>query len=122
MQSARSPMTPARLPIPIPVCSLLFALACGTDGGDPAAAEGETAAAPATSTSEGTTIDPGGTPGAEASVTYYGHIKPMFDARCVACHQDGAIGPFALDNYEDAAAWSGSALSLIHISEPTRPY
>ena len=114
MQSARSPMTPARLPIPIPVCSLLFALACGTDGGDPAAAEGETAAAPATSTSEGTTIDPGGTTAVEASVTYYEHIKPMLDARCVACHQDGAIGPFALDNYEDAAAWSGAAAAAVH--------
>ncbi len=34
------------------------------------------------------------------ALTYYQDIKPILDARCVSCHLDGGIGPFALDSFE----------------------
>jgi len=41
--------------------------------------------------------------GAAASgLTYYADIKPIFDAKCVSCHDDGGIGPFTLTSYERA--------------------
>src|SRR5690349_4891100 len=36
------------------------------------------------------------------SVTYWQTVKPIFDAKCVTCHQQGGIAPFLLDNYADA--------------------
>ena len=38
----------------------------------------------------------------EALLTYYEHAKPILDARCAGCHSEGNIGPFSLDNYQDA--------------------
>ncbi len=40
------------------------------------------------------TLDPG--------PTYYQDVKPILDGRCVGCHTEGNIGPFALDTYENA--------------------
>ncbi|MFP4596759.1 MAG: monooxygenase [Persicimonas sp.] len=34
-------------------------------------------------------------------VTYYQHVKPIMDGRCVSCHYDGGIAPFALSSYEE---------------------
>lgn len=39
---------------------------------------------------------------------WYGEVEPVVRENCVACHQDGAIGPFVLDDYETAKAWSGA--------------
>lgn len=36
--------------------------------------------------------------------SYYGGVKDILDARCGSCHQDGAIAPFSLSNYEEASA------------------
>ncbi|HEX6986254.1 MAG TPA: alkyl hydroperoxide reductase, partial [Planctomycetaceae bacterium] len=33
-------------------------------------------------------------------------IARLLNARCVECHREGQIGPFALAGYEDAAAWA----------------
>ncbi len=41
-----------------------------------------------------------------AEVTYSKHIAPIFQDRCVECHRPGQIGPFALQNYEDAVGWA----------------
>lgn len=53
----------------------------------------------------------GGVPWTEMP-TYHEHVKPILDARCVGCHQEGGIGPFRLDRYEDAHGyrdWIASA-------------
>ena len=34
--------------------------------------------------------------------TYHQDIAPILQGRCVSCHQEGGIGPFALDNYASA--------------------
>ena len=33
-------------------------------------------------------------------VSYAKDIAPILEAKCVACHQDGGIGPFAMTNYQ----------------------
>ena len=35
-----------------------------------------------------------------ASISYAETIAPMLEQKCVACHQEGGIGPFAMDSYE----------------------
>lgn len=42
------------------------------------------------------------TPG--ESYTYHRDVKPIIDGRCVNCHSDGNIAPFALTSYEQVAA------------------
>jgi peroxiredoxin/mono/diheme cytochrome c family protein len=39
-------------------------------------------------------------------VTYSDQIARIFQKRCVECHREGQIGPFALTSYEEAAGWS----------------
>jgi hypothetical protein len=43
----------------------------------------------------------------QEKITYYQHIKPIFDARCISCHSVGEIAPFAFDTYEGAHAYRG---------------
>ncbi|KIG11804.1 hypothetical protein DB30_02436 [Enhygromyxa salina] len=33
-------------------------------------------------------------------------VAPLIHARCVGCHRDGGVGPFALDTYASAAPWA----------------
>jgi mono/diheme cytochrome c family protein len=40
------------------------------------------------------------------TVTYTNQISRIFQARCVECHRQGEIGPFAMDNYEDVVGWA----------------
>ncbi len=39
-------------------------------------------------------------------VTYQNRIATIIEKHCVECHQEGEIGPFALTDYDDVAAWS----------------
>jgi peroxiredoxin len=41
-----------------------------------------------------------------ASITYAEHIAPILQARCVACHREGDIGPMDLTTFDDASAWA----------------
>lgn len=50
-------------------------------------------------------------PGVE--VTYSKQIARLLNARCVECHREGQIGPFALTSYEDASAWAGTMRETI---------
>ena len=34
-----------------------------------------------------------------AQVTYVKDVAPILEAKCVACHEEGGIGPFAMTNY-----------------------
>lgn len=40
------------------------------------------------------------------TVTYARDIAPILNTRCVSCHREGQVGPFALDTYERAARWA----------------
>jgi peroxiredoxin/mono/diheme cytochrome c family protein len=42
----------------------------------------------------------------KSEVTYTKQIARIFQDRCVECHRPGQIGPFALENYEEAVGWA----------------
>ena len=45
----------------------------------------------------------GGTPPpVPGEVTFWQDVAPIYNAKCVRCHQEGGIAPFRLDNYADA--------------------
>ena len=46
-------------------------------------------------------------------VTYNRHIQPLLTAHCVECHRAGAVAPFALDGYAQAAR---RAQTLAHVT------
>jgi peroxiredoxin len=50
---------------------------------------------------------------ADGEVNYSKHIAPILQSRCVSCHREGQIAPFALTEYADAAAWSDMCLEVI---------
>jgi len=41
-----------------------------------------------------------------ASITFSNTVAPILQKRCVECHQDGEIAPFALTDYEEASGWA----------------
>ncbi|MEM9380658.1 MAG: redoxin domain-containing protein [Planctomycetota bacterium] len=41
--------------------------------------------------------------GAAAAITYTRDIAPILQARCVSCHREGQVAPFALETYAQAA-------------------
>lgn len=36
-------------------------------------------------------------------VTFHQHIKPIIQTHCIRCHQEGGLGPFPLQSYEDVS-------------------
>jgi len=44
-------------------------------------------------------------PKENSNVTYSNQIARLFNQRCVECHRDGEIGPFALTTYDESAGW-----------------
>ncbi len=42
-----------------------------------------------------------------AKISYANEIAPMLEEKCVACHQEGGIAPFAFDNYAKVKQFSG---------------
>lgn len=49
----------------------------------------------------------------EGPITYYSHAKPIIDAKCAGCHNEGGIGPFALETFDDAFIAQQSTRSAI---------
>ena len=41
-----------------------------------------------------------------AQLTYVKDVAPILEAKCVACHQDGGIGPFAMKDYATVKGFS----------------
>ncbi|HLF94264.1 MAG TPA: redoxin domain-containing protein [Planctomycetota bacterium] len=39
-------------------------------------------------------------------VTFAKHVAPILNRSCVSCHRPGQVGPFSLETYEQAKAWS----------------
>ena len=44
--------------------------------------------------------------GAGAKISYVKDVAPILEAKCVACHQEGGIGPFAMTNYDMVKGFS----------------
>ncbi len=40
-------------------------------------------------------------------VTYHKQISRIFQNKCIRCHRDGELAPFALEKYEEVAGWAG---------------
>ena len=57
--------------------------------------------------------DPGdGDPGALAP-TFWQDVAPIYYDSCVGCHREGGVGPFVLDSYDSAAAWSTASAMAV---------
>ncbi|MEM7143741.1 MAG: c-type cytochrome [Verrucomicrobiota bacterium] len=50
----------------------------------------------------------------DKDITFSEHIAPLFQEKCVACHRDGAAGPFSLTDY---ASSKRRARTILHTIE-----
>ena len=53
------------------------------------------------------------------AVTFWKDVAPIYNQKCVRCHQEGGIGPFRLDNFADAKAHA--AVALAEVTAGTMP-
>ncbi|MGL5096585.1 MAG: hypothetical protein ACRDD1_13410, partial [Planctomycetia bacterium] len=60
-------------------------------------------------TTLGTKTKTGGTADAP---TYAKDVSRVLQERCVGCHHDGGVGPFALETYDQARAWSDDVVAF----------
>jgi Copper type II ascorbate-dependent monooxygenase, C-terminal domain len=56
------------------------------------------------------------TPGA---VTFWQDVAPIYNSKCVRCHQPGGIAPFRLDTYADAKSFA--AFEKLRVNQGTMP-
>jgi peroxiredoxin len=42
----------------------------------------------------------------QGEITYAKHVSRILNKRCVECHRDGEIAPFALTDYDEVVGWS----------------
>lgn len=49
----------------------------------------------------------------EAEITYGSHVAEILTRRCVECHREGEIGPFALTDYDEVAGWSDMIAEVV---------
>ncbi len=82
------------------LASILFALGClAVMGcGHESAAETDTTGSSGSETESTETGEPLG-------VQFWQDVAPIYYHKCVSCHQDGGIAPFALDTFEVAQTW-----------------
>ena len=52
-------------------------------------------------------------PSLESSVTYSKQIARILQNRCVECHREGDIAPFALTEYEEVAGWADMIAEVV---------
>ncbi|MEM6779220.1 MAG: redoxin family protein [Planctomycetota bacterium] len=45
--------------------------------------------------------------------TYHGDVASILQRRCVTCHQEGEIAPFALTQFDDAAGWADMIVETV---------
>jgi peroxiredoxin len=48
-----------------------------------------------------------------SEITYCKQIARIFQKRCLECHRDGQIGPFALSDYQEVAGWSDMIAEVV---------
>jgi len=73
----------------------LAVLGCGSDSAATATDSDTTGSASESDTETGEPL----------GVTFWQDVAPIYFEKCVSCHQDGGIAPFALDTYETAQTW-----------------
>ncbi len=49
----------------------------------------------------------------ESDITYSNQIARIFQSRCVECHREGQIAPFAMTEYEEVAGWGEMIAEVI---------
>jgi beta-lactamase regulating signal transducer with metallopeptidase domain/peroxiredoxin len=49
----------------------------------------------------------------KGDVTYANQVSRVIDRRCVECHREGGIAPFALTSYEAVAAWAETIREVV---------
>ena len=49
----------------------------------------------------------------DSAVTYSNQIARIFQKRCVECHREGEIGPFAMTSYEEVAGWADMIAEVV---------
>ena len=47
------------------------------------------------------------------NVTYARQVSRILERRCVECHRDGGIAPFALDSYAEVAGWAETIREVV---------
>ncbi|MEM6926936.1 MAG: hypothetical protein AAF602_08420 [Myxococcota bacterium] len=47
--------------------------------------------------------------GSSGDAPTFAEVGPIFESRCISCHQEGGIGPFRLDTYADAKPWADAS-------------
>ena len=57
----------------------------------------------------------------DSGLTYHQDVRPILEGRCISCHQEGAIAPFALDSYESVKAF-GPAIAQAVMSRDMPPW
>jgi peroxiredoxin len=68
----------------------------------------------------GCTLKKGDVSSTSTEVTYAKHVAPILNRACVNCHRPGQVGPFALDSYEQAQAWSAEIVKYA-VKKKTMP-
>jgi hypothetical protein len=56
-----------------------------------------------------------------ANISYSDDIAPIFQAKCVACHQEGGIAPFKFDSYEMVKSFAPMVIESV-MSDRMPPY
>jgi mono/diheme cytochrome c family protein len=49
----------------------------------------------------------------DSKITYSREIARIFQNRCVECHREGEIGPFALTSYDEAVGWGETIREVV---------
>ncbi len=62
--------------------------------------------------------EPGGCPidrarSTSETFTYYRDVRPILQQKCVVCHQQGGIAPFALTSHGAASRWAGAMSEVV---------
>jgi peroxiredoxin len=52
-------------------------------------------------------------PDASAKVTYSQQVSRILNKRCVACHRQGEIAPFAMTNYQEVSGWADTIAEVV---------
>ncbi|MCA9113167.1 MAG: thioredoxin family protein, partial [Planctomycetaceae bacterium] len=54
------------------------------------------------------------TPDSNSEVTYSNQIARIMQNRCVECHREGEIAPFALQDYQEVVGWAEMIQEVVH--------
>jgi peroxiredoxin len=50
---------------------------------------------------------------ASSKVTYSNQVSRILNKRCVTCHREGEVAPFAMTNYQEVSGWADAIVELV---------